>query len=368
MKRRDFVKLSLCLGCAGAVGIPVCKRAGLLDLLKSQNKSDINYIYKSENDLPKNIRLDVCNMCQLHCAACWIRKDEEKIKKEAGGLGYLSSDKFKDFVDKHPFIEEIEMSNNGEIFLNPELENILKYAYEKGIGLTAYHGVNLNTLSERMAEALVKYHVRYMVVSIDGATPETYAIYRRGGDFNTVINNIKKINNYKEKYNSKYPELVYKFVLFGHNEHEIEKAKSLAKELNMEMKFDINYAPDYSPLRNPEKVFAQTGINADVYHVSEYLKQYNSKESNWFLCKDLFDSPQINYNGDLFGCSIPYLKTFGVNVFEKGLLNSLNDEKVIYAKKMLSDLSLKPKYDIPCNTCFVYEYLVQNNSPFRYRR
>lgn len=144
-----------------------------------------SYFYK-----PKKIHLDLCNLCQLNCTACWMRNWEEYIEKNNGGFGYVSFEAFKNFIDKNKFVKEIETSHCGEIFLNPDFNKIIKYAFEKNIKLTACNGVNMNYLTEEMAENLVKYKFERIHVSIDGATPETYAIYRRNGDFNKVIENI----------------------------------------------------------------------------------------------------------------------------------------------------------------------------------
>ena len=65
-----------------------------------------------------------------------------------------------------------------------------------------------------------------MKVSVDGASEDTYQIYRKGGSFQEVINNIKKINHYKKIYKSKLPKLKWQFIIFGHNEHELPLAKT----------------------------------------------------------------------------------------------------------------------------------------------
>lgn len=242
MNRRDFIKNSMVLaGCSCAAGgaklwYDNSSEGTILEGLAggiSLKKEYLAEMYKNKNELPKKIRLEVCSLCQLDCVKCFVRQNDSKYK-DGYELGYLPFKNFKKFVDDNN-LEEIELSNLGEIFLNPDLLDIIKYSHTKNISLSAVTGVNLNYLPDELAKALVKYKFERIVVSIDGATPETYAIYRRGGDFNTVINNVKKINHYKRKYNSKYPELVYKFILFGHNEHEIDKAKELAKKLNMEM-------------------------------------------------------------------------------------------------------------------------------------
>ena len=171
MERRDFIKNSICLSCAGLLA------SGCKNILINYNdiKND-KFYYKSKDDLPKKVRLEACSLCQLDCPECTVRLLEKKAPKD--WLGYLKFDDFKKFVDDNDFIKEIELSNNGEIFLNPELDEIIKYAYMKKIKLRAFNGVNLNTVSEKTLENLVKYKFRLLKVSIDGATPETYKIYR----------------------------------------------------------------------------------------------------------------------------------------------------------------------------------------------
>ena len=342
MERRDFIKNSICLSCAGLFA------SGCKNILINYNdiKND-KFYYKSKAGLPKKVRLEACSLCQLDCPVCTVRLLEKKAPKD--WLGYLKFDDFKKFVDDNDFIEEMELSNNGEIFLNPELDEIIKYAHKKGIKLCANNGVNLNTVSEKTLENLVKYKFRSLVVALDGATPETYKIYRRGGDFNKVIDNIKKINYYKEKYNSELPKLTWQFILFGHNEHEVELAKKKAKELDMEIDFKRNYAPRYSPVKNVKLVEKQTGTKI-VEENNEYIKVANNTKKSP-ICNMLFKSPQIDYNGILLGCCRASITNFKVNVFKEGLLNALNDPCVLYAKLMLSDASTPAKKGIPCSSC-----------------
>ena len=344
MERRDFIKNSLCLGCVGFLA------SGCKNILVNDDLKNDKFYYKSKEDLPKRIRIEACSLCQLNCPACTVRKLEKQMPKD--WLGYLKFNDFKNFIDNYNF-KEIELSNNGEIFLNPELDEIIKYAYEKKISLVAENGVNLNTVSDTTLENLVKYKFKYMKVSIDGATPETYKIYRVGGDFNKVINNIKKINYFKKKYISKYPRLIWQFILFGHNEHEIELAKQRAKELEMEIEFKRNMSNSYSPIRNKDLVEKQTGLKL-FKDKSDMFKNLFSDKFN--ACYTLFYNPQIDYNGILLGCCRTKIKDFKVNAFKVGLLDALNSPGVIYAKHMLTDFSFDIKDDIPCASCYDYKF------------
>ncbi|MCR5261803.1 MAG: glycosyltransferase [Candidatus Gastranaerophilales bacterium] len=315
--------------------------------------------YNDKSELPKNIRLDVCTLCQLKCPECYMRKYPEDVKNGCG-LGYLKFKDFKKFVDENE-LETIELSNSGEIFLNPDLVKILKYAHKKHITLTAHNGVNLNTLSDEQAEAVVKYNLDVIVVSLDGASQETYSQYRINGNYDNVINNIKKINFYKKKYDSCSPHMVWKFIVFGHNEHEIEKAKIEAEKLNMEITFDANWESEYSPIKDKEKVLAQTNIHSLDVNTSpvEQLDEFEKGLVDWYFCWDLWE-PQINWDGRILGCCANFKEDFGGNVFKEGFLNALNNPTFVYAKNMVTHNARGIKA-IPCFDCWVYQDMRDKN-------
>ena len=259
-------------------------------------------------------------------------------------------------------MKKIELSNSGEVFMNPDLVKILQYAYENGVKTTITNGVNLNYLTDEQAEALVKYQVDTVTVSLDGASQKTYEIYRVGGNYKKVIDNIKKIIKYKKKHKSYFPFINWKFIVFGHNEHEIPRAKKEAKRLKLEMKFDANWDPKYSPVKDKEMVIKETNIQSLDVNVSpcEQLKEFEDGDVDWFFCRDLWDGPQINWDGQILGCCANFKENFGGNAFKDGLLNALNNPKMIYAKNMVTN-NAKPAKDIPCSRCWVYRDMYKNN-------
>lgn len=363
MDRRNFIKNSLfvlggsCIACYGDV-----INNSNFDIKSFQfihlTDNDLKQKYLNKSELPKTIRIDACSLCQLSCPKCFMRIHPEYTKRGVG-KGYLKFKNFKKFVDENNF-EEIGLANSGEIFLNPELQDIIKYAYKKNIKLTAFTGVNLNYLTDEMAETLVKYKFNDLTVSIDGASSETYAIYRRGGDFTTVINNINKINFYKKLYNSPFPKMQYKFILFGHNEHEIDQAKILAKKLNMEIVFATNYDQSYSPVKNVNLIKQKIGIDPSVDLSKAYAQEYLKNHACWWHCKALWEAPQINWDGKMMGCYCLYDNSFSGNVFKDGLLNVLNHPKMIYAKNMILG-NENPVKGIPCTDCKAFELMKKMN-------
>jgi MoaA/NifB/PqqE/SkfB family radical SAM enzyme len=269
----------------------------------------------------------------------------------AVGSGFLKFSDFKTLVDLNPGLEQIELSNYGEIFLNPQLVQILEYAYNAGVDIAVQNGANLNHVKDEALEALVKYRVRVLTCSIDGASPETYRTYRVRGDFDTVIANVKKINLYKQRYRSKLPRLIWQFVVFGHNEHEIALAREMAASLGMEFHTKITWDDTFSPIRDPAFVRAQTGTKGVTR--DEFERETGEKYGST-ICLQLWDDPQINWDGKVLGCCRNFWGDFGGNAFKDGLAASLAHEKMSYARDMLAGRK-PPRDDIPCTTCELYD-------------
>lgn len=295
------------------------------------------------------IRMEASTLCQLKCPVCIQNNGETNIL----GKGYLKFRNFKKFIEENPYIKKIELSSHGEMFLNPELEDIIKYSYEKKIALQVDNGVNLNTVSKEMLGCLVKYKFRLIRVSIDGASDQTYRLYRIGGNFSQVIENIKTINFFKKKYNTEFPALIWQFVIFGHNEHELTEASNLAQSLGMQFIPKFNWDPAYSPIRDKELVKRIMGFTSWIEHDEKSDKLYVN------ACIQFWTMPQINWDGRLLGCCVNHWGDFG-NVFQAGFKKCLQSEKYTYAKKMLLGLA-KPRQDMSCYYCSHYKEISSKN-------
>jgi MoaA/NifB/PqqE/SkfB family radical SAM enzyme len=296
----------------------------------------------------KNISIDASTICQLRCPECSTSKG--LIKNGLIGSGFLSFQYFKHLIDNNPTIQEVELSNWGEIFLNPEILKIIKYGYESKIKLTAGNGVNFVSVDNEVLEALVEYKFGYLNISIDGASQETYCQYRIGGDFNRVINNITTVNSFKAKYKSEYPKLAWQFIIFGHNEHEILLVKDLCKEFNMVFNPRLNHS-NFSPTRNKAFVRKESGLN--VASRDEYKTM--QKKSYKRPCCQLWYSPQINWDGKLLGCCVNKWISFG-DVFKDGLDFCLESPLFQDTKLMLQG-KIELNEMMPCYFCPTFQQI-----------
>jgi len=294
---------------------------------------------------PKKIRVDASSICQLKCPDC---PTTNRLTLPVVGRGFLKLRNFQKILNDNPWIEVVELSNLGEIFLNPDILGIIKYAYKRGVVLTANVGVNLNSVNENVLEGLVKYKFRTITCSIDGASNKTYKLYRIKGNYDVVIENVKKINFFKKQYKSRYPSLSWRFIIFGHNEHELPIAREVAGELNMDFDFKISWDPKLSPIRNRKFVEKEIGFTSWVEWRIRYGTNYWKE-----LCIQMWEQPQINWDGKILGCCCNIMREFGGNAFTDDLLEILNNEMITYARDMLLGTQ-NERDDIPCTTCSIY--------------
>ena len=315
-----------------------------------QKIKKISKVFK--NLLPKKVRIDASTLCQLNCKSCYMRKNNFGTL----GKGYLKFADFKNFIQNNKFVRNIELSNSGEIFLNPDLLHILKYAFDNNIELEATNGVNFNHVSDEILDALVKYKFKFITFSIDGASQDIYSMYRINGNFDTVVENIKRLNTYKQKYHSQFPMLSWQYILMEHNEGDVIKAKMIAEELQVRIFFKLTWDEGYIP-QNIEMLKRETGLK----HLTGEELFNDEGRDHIQICNQLWDSPQINWDGRLLGCCLVYTDDFGVNVFEIGLENAIKSKNYKYAKKMLQgEVGVPSKMkNLPCANCMKYKTMVE---------
>jgi radical SAM protein with 4Fe4S-binding SPASM domain len=120
----------------------------------------------------------------------------------------------------------------GEPYLNPEFLEMVKTANKHRIYTIT--STNAHYLNSENARRTVESRLDKLIISIDGTTQETYEKYRIGGSLEKVMNGTKEILKQKKLMKSSKPHVVWQFVVFKANEHQIEEVKKLGKELGVD--------------------------------------------------------------------------------------------------------------------------------------
>lgn len=299
------------------------------------------------------VQIEACTLCQLDCRNCPMRKADYGAR----GRGYLKCSDFVKFLDLNPSIRHVELANNGEIFLNPELPEIIRRAFQRNVGLSAWTGTNFNHVSDDAIDAMVQCGFNPLTIAIDGACQDSYSWYRRNGNFDRVIENIKRLNAKKAELKSEFPRLTWQYVILpsNHSLAQIRKARDMAAELGMDIVFIKDHGGFVMESRrgfvpeNRAEVEAETGLSyTDNIASSAHRKRY-------VPCSQLWHRLQINWDGRAVGCCMNIERDFGANMFETPVDKFMNSKIMRGTRKMLTGGDVCK--ESPCRECIYYKRL-----------
>jgi len=169
----------------------------------------------------------VSNACQLRCPLCPTgaqRHDYERL--------IMPLETFRTILDKMPFIRVINLYKSGEPFLNPDIFAMVRHAADRGIKVIISTNLSYSKPEDFFAKVVGSGLYR-LVVSLDGASRESYEKYRIGGDFELVMANLRKLVEARQEQHGKSPEIVWQFLVNRFNENEIDAARALADRLKV---------------------------------------------------------------------------------------------------------------------------------------
>lgn len=177
--------------------------------------------------LPVFVSIEPTTSCNLRCPQC-----PSGLREFTRPTGMLQQDMFEKIIlqlKKH--LHSLTFYFQGEPYLNPDFLKMVSFANQQGIYTIT--STNAHYLNEGNARATVNSKLDELIISVDGSKQETYVKYRIGGQFEKVIEGTKNILKEKEKQKSSFPHVVWQFVVFRHNEGEVEEIKRVAKEIGV---------------------------------------------------------------------------------------------------------------------------------------
>jgi hypothetical protein len=119
----------------------------------------------------------------------------------------------------------------------------------------------------------------------------------------------------------------------------------------MNFRLKLTWDGKFSPIRDAALVRKQTA--SQVVTREEHEALHDEKYLSG-ICHQLWDDPQINWDGKVLGCCRNFWGDFGANAFVDGLSESVNSEQMRYAREMLMGRK-PPREGIPCTTCEMFK-------------
>jgi len=177
--------------------------------------------------LPRHLTVEITSFCNLHCKMC--PKTNHAVNTVENNV--MSREVFEKLKPLFPHIESLELNGLwGEAFMHPEL-----YLYMlreiKAHKVDVYTISNGTLLDGFLARQLVELDLNRLVVSLDAATPETYAKIRPPGHFEDVVQGLEQLKEWKTRLNWPHPQLELAFVGMRSNIDEFPDFVRLAHRL-----------------------------------------------------------------------------------------------------------------------------------------
>ncbi len=226
---------------------------------------------------------ELVDFCKLYCAICWNRN-----RKGSGKQMELTT--VQKILDKFGRTR-IGWYNWGEPLLHTEFPKIAEMVKKSYSCISSSLSLDLE---DSYFDALHNFKVIY--VSLSGMTEEVYKIYNRGGNFELVMSNLRKL----VARNKNRIVLVWQ----GHpfNVHQKEECKKLCMDLGIE--------------------FSPTTLNCEVEDLvmgfnHALLKSPKFKENRpYFNCQLLFNTLPIDVDGNYLLCCASHNVKTGYTIWD----------------------------------------------------
>jgi len=288
----------------------------------------------------RHVMIEPTNKCNLRCLFC----TQHLFKREKGKM---SIENFRKLVKTLPkTVREVQLHFAGESVLNKDLSLMIKELKKRNIFTIVSSNGTLNFDSYKK---IIEAGLDRLIISFDGATKETYEKYRKGGNFEVVVENIKKISKIKKR----KTELVLQFIVMKQNEDQIELIKKLAGGWGVDILWLKSASLNIGCSEELEKEILENAKNflpKDLKY-SRYIFK-NGKLINKdkpLSCPWIFRTVVL-WNGDVSVCCVDLEgKVIVGNVFsDGGLERILKSKKYSFIRKKI----LKNKPDI-CKNCSI---------------
>lgn len=179
---------------------------------------------------PIDVTIDFTTTCQLHCPYCAVGNGTM-----VRAVTFMQPDMFAHIVRELGDTTFISWYfSTGEPLLHKKFGSLLSLTKDKQIFGVISTNLSLPLTDERIDEILT-CGLGMISVSLDGASPESYSRYRVGGRFHMVMDNLARLVNRKKELGLEFPLLEWRFLVFRHNEHEIDTARSMARDLGVDL-------------------------------------------------------------------------------------------------------------------------------------
>ena len=299
-----------------------------------------------EKDKIKTLTIEATSYCNLHCPQC-PRFDEDGFLMKGLDLAHLQFEIFCQAIKPGTFSNLkyiVFEGDHGDVVMHPDAKKMFEYCSTIASVKAVTNGSLRN--SQWWAD-LAKIKNLTVVFSIDGLK-DTNHLYRINSDWDKIIEN-------SQAYINNGGQAEWKFIVFKHNQHQIETAKKLSQDMGFtEFSTQSSNRNFFGSKTWPVKVEGNFLYNLEMtdlisdYSIKTHVhteKIYKNQEfvsptCQWAVYRNLY----LNFKGHLLPCCMTSNKTWRDDISSRLWLRLLGNIDDIDISKRTIDQILDSEF------------------------
>lgn len=241
--------------------------------------------------LPRHMTIVLGNGCNIDCPHCYQEKNGDNLlrNKEIGKILR------REFLQLYPQLETLRIQG-GEVFALKGFKDLIHdVTYMTNRPLISI-STNGTLIDDAWCNRIVEIPFQSITFSFDAGTKTTFEKMRRGANYETVVNNVRRLQTLKKTKKSWYPVIDAFYVIMRSNFREVQEFLDLMLELEIyEVSFQTLLVDDRNLLREPDLLDEQLQDSVEIIELHEILnhalRNYREKFDSISFCgiKNLFD-------------------------------------------------------------------------------
>lgn len=239
-----------------------------------------------------SLSIEPTTSCNLGCLEC--PSGQKKFTRPSGKMSMDLLDKIIEQTGKKLYY--VTLYFQGEPLLHQQFTDMVKKLKQGKIIVGT--STNAHFLSKEKSKKIIESGLDRLIISLDGTNQETHSKYRIGGDFELVANNIRGFLEERKKAKSFLPMVELQFIVFKHNEHQIDDIKMLGKKLGVD-KVTIKTA----------QIYEYENGNPLIPSIEKYSRYKKTEDSHYSIgsklpnsCQRMWKSAVITWDGMVVPC------------------------------------------------------------------
>jgi len=260
------------------------------------------------NNKLRRLNIEPTSICNYACVGC-------PTNNLLRGKGSMDVKLYKAIFDEvGNDLERVFLWGYGEPLLHPQISDMLRHSRNFSTRkIMSTTGWKFEDLSD--PESLA--YLDELIVSINGLTPETYAIHQVNGDLEKVIRGLKKVSPIIRNSKTRF---IMQMVAHKGNLNELEKAEDFARRYG----FDMLVIKSFNVMDGKQETFDRfVPLGTPYSRYKESLKDPPRKPENGvYPCEE---GMVINWDGSVNPCCWDYRGQYNFgNVKERGVYSVWN--------------------------------------------